>query len=139
MNISEIIIPDLEEPFISASLAFGFSRLELRAGRGLRRSAEIQQPQNTQHDEQNWPGPSNSPSRQKLVDARGLSRCAQNIHAIGDDRLDAVRRAIPFEHGEFGMMQSRALAVAIGMASWKMRGSPAASSFFIANSGEVWR
>ena len=48
--------------------------------------------------------------------------------------------AIPFEHREFGMVRRAALAVAKDMRELPdARRMPPASSFFIANSGEVCR
>ena len=67
---------------------------------------------------------------------RGAQQPLAFVHQV------AVRRpgAIPFEHREFGVVRRAALAVAIDMRELPdALGMPPASSFFIANSGEVCR
>ncbi len=48
----------------------------------------------------------------ELPGARGLRRAGQHRHAVVHQQLVGLVRAVPFEHGEFGMMQRAALAVA---------------------------
>ena len=48
----------------------------------------------------------------KAVGPRRLGRDRQQVGAILDQPRDRLMRAIPLQHGEFGMVQRRALAVA---------------------------
>jgi hypothetical protein len=48
----------------------------------------------------------------QVLGASGFRREAQHGDAVGDDRIIGLAGPIPFEHGELGMVQRAALAVA---------------------------
>ena len=83
-------------------------------------------------------------SRPRQVEAssrrRRAAAAARSASAIVHHRLIGLAGAVPFEHGEFRRVQRRR-ARGCGRRGRSRRSvvSPAASSFFMANSGEVWR
>ena len=80
------------------------------------------------------------PRKVRCVVPAAVGRQRQEGGAVGHQRLVRLAGAIPFEHGEFGMMQRRrARGCGRRGRSRTMRRSPAASSFLQANSGEVCR
>jgi len=58
---------------------------------------------------------------------------------VGHHRVIGRIGAVPFQHGELGQMQIAALAIAKHPGEFEIFGSPAASNFLQANSGEVRR
>ena len=71
--------------------------------------------------------------------ARRLRREPQQRRAIALQRRGRLADPVPFEHREFRRVQRAALAIAEHPGEREDPRSPAASSFFIANSGEVCR